>query len=431
MLILGLNQSQGQSDLGTFLRQGKLQGHGRIFTLSTFNMDGLKDFTSTAFGARIGYISTSYQGLSFEFSYDYVTEIYSSSLFSESNDSLGKSKWELELYDIETPQKRFGIGRLGKAFVQYENPKFQLRLGRQDLNTPLLNKRDGRLMSFQFGGAYGSWKLTKCLNMNFGWVQSVGIRSVGTWYSFNDAIGKVGKGRTSQGAKGNYQGLTGSNGIGIISLQYKGQNSAIELWNFHLDNINTTYWLEGHKGFENLELGLQVVAQGPVKDASSDYLQGNGDSRLAGAQVKYSIDDNKNISLSGTLIDKHGKFLFPRELGREKLFTSMPRHWLEGLAKTKAYTLKWNSMKKYSKNAIGLSYVDAPEQEDFPNNKYLISDHIHLNIQQRWYPKQFKDKLVLELLYVFRKNLVASYSPAVTFNKTNYNQVNLIGTLAF
>jgi len=399
------------------------------------NEGSLIDFSTIAAGGRLGYNSSNIHGFSVGLSIDYATEIWSTDLLNTDSTGNWNSKWEMELFDITTPERRQDILRLSKAFVNYRNDRLNLRIGRQDLSTPLMNKRDGRMMAFEFGGISGKWKINPKWQSDFGWIRSVGVRSIGSWSGLNEAIGVVGKGRTLEGAKANYQGKTGIDGVGFLGIHWTPNiEHKFEFCNFYLEGANHTSWFEWNYGLRNVRFGLQVIKQFPASNPSELYLQGSGKSSLLSTTCAYNWSDKFSSSVSATYITSEGKFLFPRELGREKVYTSMTRSWLEGFGNAKLMTLrlKYKTADKRFNQFIGLGMVDAPEVDDYEMNKYGVRDHVHLNIQTRFKPLQSLDQFEVEMLYVFRHNINGEEaSEREIFNKTNYHQVNLIGALKF
>lgn len=79
-------------------------------------------------------------------------------------------------------------------------------------------------------------------------------------------------------------------------------------------------------------------------------------------------------------IHNRGRFLFPREWGREQFYVSLPRERLEGNGGVNAYTLLYSYLPYLKKWYVqsGLSKVDMPSVNDLRLNKYGVPSYYHL-----------------------------------------------------
>ena len=86
------------------------------------------------------------------------------------------------------------------------------------------------------------------------------------------------------------------------------------------------------------------------------------------------------LSLNYLGISNNGRFLFPREWGREVFFASLPRERYEGSGGTNAYTLKYDYAipGKNITTMAGIGKVDMPAVHDYELNKYGLPSYYHV-----------------------------------------------------
>ncbi|MCB9245241.1 MAG: hypothetical protein H6606_02325 [Flavobacteriales bacterium] len=412
-------------------RNWEAGGYVRSFTMATFNEGSYRDFVSSAFGGGLNCVTPSWKGFRLGGEVLAVTELFSNDLLEKDPASGFNSKWEMELYNIEKPSERNGLFRLSKAYIEYRKKGALMRFGRQTFQTPLLNPRDGRMMPFQHGGMYFRSPIFRRFQTELGIVRSVSVRSTTSWYDLNDAIGMVSSGKTESGTNAVYRYRTGTEGLAFAKLSWENEKGmSVEIWDFYLDKLNNTVWAEVEKDLGKLEFGVQVVAQSPALNTSADYIQGSGRSYTGSFRVLRKLGKNRELSLNATRVSKAGKFLFPRELGRESFYTSLPRCRMEGLGGTSAYSVQYtwhNSGKDNFSQDIQCAVYDVPQPYDFALNKYEVTDYLNLNIRNTFSPSFADERLEFDLLYVYRHNLSKGVSdPRLIVNKTNFNQINFV-----
>ncbi|MCC5919979.1 MAG: hypothetical protein LAT68_06145 [Cyclobacteriaceae bacterium] len=87
------------------------------------------------------------------------------------------------------------------------------------------------------------------------------------------------------------------------------------------------------------------------------------------------------LSFNFLHIADEGRFLFPREWGREKFYASLNRERFEGNGGLNTITLKYNINQfntKGGKLSLGASVVSNEGKENFRLNKYGMLDYYHL-----------------------------------------------------
>ena len=78
-------------------------------------------------------------------------------------------------------------------------------------------------------------------------------------------------------------------------------------------------------------------------------------------------------------ISDEGRFLFPREWGREQLFASMRRERLEGMGGVNAITVLYDKTFIHDKLKVsfGAGHMTTPNLEEVQLNKYSLPHHYH------------------------------------------------------
>ncbi|HEU4858180.1 MAG TPA: hypothetical protein VFT15_00020, partial [Chitinophagaceae bacterium] len=128
-------------------------------------------------------------------------------------------------------------------------------------------------------------------------------------------------------------------------------------------------------------------------------------------------------------ITNEGRFLFPREWGREPLFTFLPRERNEGLGDVNAISV--NFFKSYFrqklKAEISAGYYELPDVKDTRLNKYGLPSYYQFNLDLKYSFSNFLDGLSAELLYLYKMRNGNIYEDLrYVIHKTEMQQINII-----
>jgi hypothetical protein len=90
-----------------------------------------------------------------------------------------------------------------------------------------------------------------------------------------------------------------------------------------------------------------------------------------------------NGSLNFTNISAEGRYLMPREWGKDPFYTFMPRERNEGLGDVKAYVAKFSYVIPKWKIKINPSvgYFELPSVTNFSLNKYGMPSYTQMNVE--------------------------------------------------
>lgn len=109
-----------------------------------------------------------------------------------------------------------------------------------------------------------------------------------------------------------------------------------------------------------------------------------------------------DVSLNYLHISDNGRFLFPREWGRERFFASIPRERFEGAGGVNAITLKYKYVFKnetmYAE--FGASSVTHQSLDDTRLNKYGVPSYYHFTGLFDYKFKGYLDGFDLKFLVV-------------------------------
>ncbi|GHA28620.1 hypothetical protein GCM10007103_07850 [Salinimicrobium marinum] len=322
-----------------------VHGHVRNFYLTTNNHGVLKDYYTNATGGAISIITGNYKGFEIGVKSIFTYQTLGSNLNVKDESTGLTAKWEYELYDVFQKGNYSNLDRLDELFLRYKFKESYLSLGRlKPEYTPLLNQSDGRMMPFSHKGFWGHFNFHPRHTFNVGWLDGVAPRATTDWYDLEEGIGLFNNGYQPNGEKAAYHGLYPSKGIGIISYKYLHRNFRIALYDMYIDKLHNTIWTEAGYSLLNFNLGLQVVYQTPLQFSEglpyeNRYIQPEEHGQVISSQLGWG---NKmfRFAFAYTHAFDKGRFLFPKELGRDRLFTSISRSRLEGLGGVDVYVQK-------------------------------------------------------------------------------------------
>ena len=100
-----------------------------------------------------------------------------------------------------------------------------------------------------------------------------------------------------------------------------------------------------------------------------------------------------------------GRFLFPRELGREDFYVSQPRSWIDGFGDLNVYMLRAKYVPETIHDTffdLRLSYTDTPGAENVEFNKYALEDYYAVTFMVDHKFHGLFEGLDIALLYIGR-----------------------------
>lgn len=434
-------QSDSLTILGAF-KNGTVNGHFRYFFSATNNQGQLSDYYANAVGGGIRYETGNYHGFNIGVSGFYVFNAGSADLLKKDETTGQPNRYELGLFDVDNTTSIDEINRVEEFFIKYHHKGFKAVFGRQLLNTPFINLQDGRMRPTAVEGIWVEQSIHKNHGIQFGWLYSVAPRSTSKWYRMSDGIGVFPVGVDNNGTRSQYAGNVETKGAFLGNYKWQlSPNIQINIWDIFLENIFNTALLQievEHKlSAGKLYLGSQTALQtragnGGNKDQNLAFNTNVSDVWVIGARAgwKNKIWDH---SLNFNSISNGGKYLMPREFGRDYFYTFMPRERNEGFGDVTAITFK-TIYKPWSNTTINptFGYFAMPDVKDFYLNKYGMPSYTQLDIDVRHRFSGWLQGLEAQLLYVRKWNQGETYSNnRFVINKVDMDLVNVVLNFRF
>ena len=446
IIITLLNTAKAQTQMPKpgdtqkkIIKQGKVSGYFRTFFMTTQNEGMLKDWTALAVGGKLKYETARFKNFQLGIAYYTSHNVDVSNVEARDAGTDRRSRYERALFNITDADQRT-VHLLGEAYLTYGQAKHNVSLGRMKLKSPLMNPQDGRMIPTLLQGLWYKNQLLKNTTFQLGWISHVAPRSFDNFVTMAESIGINSVGRNLNGSASGYRNQLTSKGLGIANLDYATKRWGAKVWNYYAENIFNTFYSEVYvKGdIQGLPWKLmgQVIQQnqlnnGGNKDVNQAYFQ-TSSSSLWGARLQVNPRKKLFISLNYNYIGKAGRFVFPREWGREPLFTFQRRERSEGMANTHAWTAgaiqtwDWDNDRKLVLK-LGYGHYHRPLLDDAASNKYGLVSNIQSDLEVLYYFGGPLKGIRLEYLVVYKAPLGATRpDPRYIINRVNMWNHSLI-----
>jgi len=239
------------------------------------------------------------------------------------------------------------------------------------------------------------------------------------------------------GKPSQYKGNTESKGVGILGATYRKKQWSVELWDTYLENINNTVFLKAEwksktVAGKNWFIGSQFVRQnalgnGGNADPAKAYTQPGATSTVISGRIGRQ-SAKFDWYINATRITAEGRYLMPREWGREPFYTFMPRERNEGFGDVTATSI--NTFYKPRKNLkieVSGGYFQLPDTKNFALNKYGMPSYSQINLGVTYQFEKYLKGLNALLLVVRKDEIGETYqNDRYVFNKVNMSHFNLI-----
>ncbi|MDX1902774.1 MAG: OprD family outer membrane porin [Thermonemataceae bacterium] len=422
-----------------YLAKGIWKARVRNYTMLTENANtNLSDYHANALGAAIYYKTATFKGFSFNFTGSFIYNTWSSDLGKP--DSLTKqfNRYEIGLFDLDNPYQAF-MGRIDEFNLQYAWKKSKIVFGKQILVTPMLNPQDGRMQPNSQEGVYIDFKEVKKLRIQAAWIYRFLTRSTENWLAIDESIGVYPSGVTPDGVRSRYLNNLRSSGLAFLGVEYKiakGLNT--QLWNYFVENIFSTSLLQTEveraiTEKQTLLAGVQgyyqiALNKGGNDDPKLSYIPENQKNWALSARLGWK-NANTSVTLNYTHIADKGRFLFPREWGRDAFYTFLPRERNEGFGGVNAVMAQFskNFRKLNLKAELSYGHYYLPDTKNAFLNKYGVPSYNQLNINFIHQFSGFLKGLQGQFLYVYKGKIGDTYNnPNYEFNKVEMSLYNII-----
>lgn len=433
------NKSADTTSLLYAFKRGEVHGHFRYFGMVTDNAKGLSDYYANAAGGGLSYETAPYKGFQLGVSGFFVYNIGSSDLSKPDLKTNQLNRYEVGLFDITDPSNKNNIDRLEELYLKYAWKNSHITFGKQLVNTPFINLQDGRMRPTETEGLWAEINNIKHTKIETGFLYRMSPRSTVEWYKTGESIGLYPTGINTDGTKSGYAGNIESKGVFLLGITHTfNKDLSVKVWNVLVQNVFNTSMVQADYNYslENkskLVAGAQYVYQRAIKDggnedAAKTYFQKGAKAQTFGAKLGW---ENKRwqTSFNYNRITKDGRYLMPREWGRDPFYTFLPRERNDGLGDVNAWVIKagYGIPKANLKTQLGIGYYDLPDVNDYALNKYGMPSYTQLNIDLRYTFKGFLEGLELQLLYVYKARSGNTYgNDKYVINKVNMSNWNLV-----
>jgi len=447
------------SDIAEAFKDGKASGQIRYYFMQEDNKEGLKDYFGSAIGGKLKYETASLHGLKAGAAI-YHSEFINRNISTLSTQSgtgtpAKNSRYVAGLVDSTDLNNR-DVTLLGEAYLEYQISKTKATVGRMRLNTPFINLQDGRMIPTLTQGVWIDSKEVKDFSANLGFINGFAVRNTSDWKSVGASIGQVGYDMGSTPLPGTTvtpyaynNGRTSSDGIYVASLAYSGlKNAKLELWDYYVENILNLAYFEGNydRKFGNFRAvaGAQYISEQEVGDggnnadnvsnptsaqrAMSLMLKGER-SESYGAKAGLGYQDSL-LTLAATKTTNKGRFIFPREWGKEPFFTFQKRERTEGSGGTAAWVLTLEQDFK-AVGADGLSATVGygryykPDVKNAVLNKYGMPSYAQMNVDVFYKFKGALKGLAAEYLMARKYATGETYEFGTAANNYTFKKVDM------
>lgn len=416
-------------------QMGTMHGHLRTFYSSTFNKNSQAEYAQ-AIGGGIQFISKPLYHLRVGVSGFFVYDAISSDLTKPHPLSNTLNRYELGLFDITDPANKTDIDRLEELYIQYQKNKVTITIGKQLLNTPFINLQDGRMRPTEVQGVWSQYR-NKENKFYAGWLNRFSPRSTVEWYKTGESIGLYSVGVNIDGTKSGYKDALESEGVALIGAELGlKKNYKIQFWNQYVENIFNSSLVQIDKvptANAPYYYGLQMIGQvvlneGGNEDRSKTYFNPSQSSFVFGARIGKQ-QGQWDHSINFTRITKDGRYLMPREWGRDPFYTFLLGERNEGMGHLNAYVIKSKfRAKQLPLNLnMGIGYYDLPDIMNFAMNKYSFPAYMQYNLDARYTFTGFWKGWEAQVIYFYKDAVENTYNnPKYYINKADMGHFNFI-----
>lgn len=425
------------------MQRGTLEGRFRQYNMVTVNEGAPADYYAVAFGGVLGYASDRWHGLQFKMAGGFTFDLASSDFKEIDPVTGGTSRYEIGLFDVTDPKNVEDLAYLHEFQLNYvsRDRRTEAVFGKQELNTPFLNPQDGRMHPTLFEGVWARHKLKHGTTLQGGWLYRVAPRSTSKWYHVEESTHLYPAGRNIMGEPSSYG--EHQNSLGIFALSAKeeiGRHVSVTLWDVYVENMFNTAMLQFDLGKRDDRWSLSVLgltqnsaAQGSLADPERAYMPEGEESVAFSARLRH-VPGKFRWQLNYTRITAGGRYLMPREWGRDPFFTFLPRERNEGLGDVHATTINLilrDAVKGLRIELDGGAYW-LPDISNVRLNKYAFPSYAYYALNTQYQFGGGWKGLAVQLLYLYKMPLYAQHlSDKVAFNKVNMHHLDLIINYAF
>jgi len=427
------------SNLLEAFEHGHFHGSFRTFFMATDNTRQLSDYYAWAAGGSLHFATSPWHGFSFGLGGMFNYNLASSDLSAKDSLTGAVNRYEIGLFDVENPKNRNDLDRIEELWLRYQWKKSRITVGQQSLQTPFVNYQDGRMRPTAESGVWVEINELKNTKIEGGFLWKISPRSTVEWFGVGESIGLYPKGLNPDGTGSGYPENLESRGIGLLGITRQwGKRTKIQVWNQYVENIFNTAFVQADythplKNKHKLLFGIQgthqdALAHGGNEEVSKTYFQKGGQSNAVSAQTGWQ-HGNWQALAAYTRVTADGRFLSPREWGREPFYTFMSRERVEGSGDSHSITgrLNWQTKNKKLRLETAYGHFYLPDVKNAALNKYAFPSFQQLNFDVRYAFGGMFEGLRVQFLYVWKGRLGEVYgNDKYVINRVDMSHYNLV-----
>ncbi|WP_111672285.1 hypothetical protein [Algoriphagus litoralis] len=411
--------------------------HFRTFWMNT-NYPGqdFKEDYALGMSLNLGALISYQSHWKLKFGYRSFGNVTSSEIWLPDPTSGQANRYETGLFDLLDTRDRF-FGKLETLSLEYSTAKVGIKAGRMGINTDWINAQDGRLSPTVVEGLHVWFTPHSHWRFSVWGIGRMSIRGSSAWLDVGSTVGIYPAGRAVSGKPAEYFGNTASDWLSIWEVERKlGEDAKIHFSNTIAQNLFSTYWL-------SLEENPQLKSSTLILGFQAGFQHGLGEGGNENVDLKYKEPDDKNFALSGrvgwknsrwtthlnfTHVGGKGRWLSPREWGKDAWYTFIPRERNEGFESV-------NALMAYAEYRIDQSLVSLyghlgfhwlTDTQDSAGNKYNFPSYRQVNLGVKYLPRKVKN-LDFHLVLVSKEPLNdENLSPNQIYNKVDLVHFNAI-----
>ena len=425
------------------MRRGRLTGRSRQYSMATVNDGAPQDFYAVAFGGVMGYTSERWHGVRFRMAAGFTFDL-SSTTFADPDPVTGQfSRYELGLFDVTDPERVEDLSYLHEFQLDHlsRNGRHRTVFGKQELNTPFLNPQDGRMHPTLFEGLWHRTRLNDRTELQGGWIYRVAPRGTSKWYHVDESTQIYPTGRNILGNPSYDGDHQRSLGVFAASAKYRSQGKvSVTVWDVMVENMFNTAMAQVEAGdkespwsVSGMAVHQTTVARGRLAEPEFAYMPNGEDVQAYSARLRQVLGRFR-WQANYTRITRHGRYLMPREWGRDPFFTFLPRERNEGLGDVHATTL--NLILRDLRPGLRIEMDGGaywlPPISDARMNKYAMPSYAQYVLNTQYQFQGGWKGAAIQLLYLYKMPLFdQDLNERQAINKVDMHHVNLIFNYAF
>lgn len=411
----------------------------RSYWMSTSYWEDFKGDFALGQSAFLRLNTNEYKGFSLQGRYAVFGNVWSSDLTAKEPTTGNFNRYEVGLFDVNNPSDRL-FGKVEELQIRYHSAKFDVVAGRMNINTPFINTQDGRLSPTFMEGVRLDFEPDKKNRFSAQVIGRMSPRSTSEWFNIGETVGIYPEGQSEFGGPSNYKGNTDSKFIAVTDWQHRTESAIqVQVNHTYVANISSTVFSQALKdwqlanGNNTFVTGLQFIVQNGVGEGGNPEL----DKRFKNpADLNFILGGRVGIKskksvwlLNYTRIDGKGRFLHPREWGKDPFFTFIPRERNEGFERVDAVTTYFqrNILEKGLQfyGFAGLHFL--PDPSDIESNKFAFPSYAQANLGGRYSPKGWGKGIDFHMILMSKLNIKSGeLKPKWIYNRVNMVHVNFI-----